>query len=39
LPEINDEMLEKLFGKESQVKNEKDLIGFIETSIAEQKFE
>lgn len=39
LPEINDEMLEKLFGKDSQVKNEKDLIAFIETSITEQKFE
>jgi len=39
LPEINDEMLEKLFGKDSQVKNEKDLLTFIETSIGEQKYE
>jgi len=39
LPEINDEMLEKLFGKDSNVKSEKDLIAFIETSIAENKFE
>lgn len=38
LPEINEEMLLKLFGKDSEVKNESELLNFIETSISEQKF-
>lgn len=39
LPEINEEMLEKLFWKDSTVKNEKDLLAFIENSIAENAFD
>jgi len=38
-PDFNAEMLEKLFGKESEVKTEKQLMDFIEKSLAEQKHE
>jgi trigger factor len=39
LPEMNEEMLKKLFGPESTVKNEAELIDFIKESISHQKFE
>ena len=39
LPEMNEEMLKKLFGPESTVKNEAELIDFITESISHQKFE
>lgn len=39
LPEINDETLTKLFWKDSQVKNESELLKYIEDSIAQQKFD
>lgn len=39
LPEFNEEMLKKLFGPESEVKNEKELIQFIIKSLEEQKEE
>jgi trigger factor len=38
-PEFTTEMIEKLFGKESEVKTEKQLMEFIEKSLAEQKYE
>lgn len=38
-PEFDTPMLEKLFGKESEVKTEKQLMDFIEKSLAEQKHE
>lgn len=39
LPEMNEEMLKKLFGPESEVKTEAQLIDFIKESISHQKFE
>jgi len=39
LPEINEETLTKLFGKESEVKNESDLLKYIDDSISAQKFD
>jgi FKBP-type peptidyl-prolyl cis-trans isomerase (trigger factor) len=39
LPEITTEMLEKLFGKDAEVKTEKQLLDFIEKSLKDQKFE
>lgn len=39
LPEINAEMIEKLFGKEADVKTKEDLVAFVEKSIADQKFD
>ncbi len=39
LPEINEDMLKKLFGPESEVKNEQQLLDFIKESISHQKFE
>jgi len=38
-PEFDAAMIEKLFGKESEVKTEKQLMEFIEKSLAEQKHE
>ena len=39
LPEITGATLEKFFGKDSEVKTEKQLITYIEESIAQQKFD
>lgn len=39
LPEINEETLIKLFGKDSEVKNEADLLKYIDDSIFAQKFD
>lgn len=39
LPEINDETIKKLFGDHAEVKNEKDLLAYIEKEISKQKFE
>ena len=39
LPEINEETLTKLFGKDSEVKNESDLLKYIDDSISAQKFD
>ncbi len=39
LPEINEETLARLFGKESEVKNESDLLKYIDESISAQKFD
>lgn len=39
MPTFDEAMLEKLFGKESTVKNEADLINFIKQTLVEQKFE
>ncbi|MDD3262676.1 MAG: trigger factor [Candidatus Absconditabacteria bacterium] len=39
LPEINEETLTRLFGKESEVKNESDLLKYIDDSISAQKFD
>ncbi|HCY21180.1 TPA: hypothetical protein DIC40_05015 [Patescibacteria group bacterium] len=39
LPEINEETLLRLFGKESEVKNEADLLKYIDESISTQKFD
>ena len=39
LPKFDEELLKKLFGPESEVKNEKDLSKFIDKTLAEQKEE
>jgi len=39
LPEINEETLKKLFGNDAKVKNEKELLEYIEENITQQKFE
>ncbi len=39
LPEINEETLTRLFGKDSEVKNESDLLKYIDDSISAQKFD
>lgn len=39
LPEMDKEMLQKLFGPESKVTNEAELLDFIKESISHQKFE
>lgn len=39
LPEINEGTLLKLFGKDSEVKNEQELLGYIEENITQQKFD
>lgn len=39
LPEINEETLLRLFGKDSEVKNESDLLKYIDDSISAQKFD
>lgn len=39
IPEMNEEMLKKLFGPESKVKTEAQLLEFIKESIGHQKFE
>jgi len=38
-PEFDTAMIEKLFGKDAEVKTEKQLMDFIEKSLAEQKQE
>jgi len=39
LPEINEETLFRLFGKDSQVKDESDLLKYIDENISQQKFD
>jgi len=38
-PDFTDEFIAKLFGKDAEVKTEKELIAFIEKSLSEQKHE
>ncbi len=39
LPEMNEETLTKLFGKDTKVKNEKDLVTYVETTLKQNKEE